>query len=137
MTANASAARSGVRNARRPGSLTSPFLRHTLVFVGIAALFYVLSSALPADQQPVVWTAAAFVAGAVAALLAGGWVGLVFVPIAAGLGVLLELHLRAGPGHTAAAELEAAVPTLLSALAGLAVGYVVVLLLVGRLRRRR
>ncbi|CAN5779120.1 hypothetical protein BH24CHL6_BH24CHL6_09820 [soil metagenome] len=138
MTALASAQRSPARWIDRPGSMALLFVRHALIFGGLAALAYGLRALLPAPEQPVVWLGAALLIGASSALIAGGWLGIVFLPVGATLGVLLEQHLRLGPGAPAAVpELGAAAPVLLAALGAMLLAYAALLLFLGFVRRRR
>ena len=135
MTAGVSTAGRPMRSAARPGSLVSPFLRHALIFAGVAALAYWLRLNVPAEAQPLAWVGAGLLAGLLAGLVGGGWVGLFFLPLGAAIGVLLELHLRFGPGAAAPEELRSAGPTLLAAGAAMLLAYAVVLvalLLLGR-----
>ena len=135
MTADVSTASRRMRSATRPGSLVSPFLRHALIFAGVAALAYWLRLNVPAETQPLAWVGAGLLAGLLAGLIGGGWVGLLFLPFGAALGVIVELHLRVGPGAAALDEFQSAGPTLLAAGAAMLLAYAVVLvglLLLGR-----
>lgn len=135
MTADVSTAGRRMRSAARPGSLVSPFLRHALILAGVAALAFWLRLNVPTEGQALVWIGAGLLVGLLAGLVGGGWVGLLFLPLGAALGVIVELHLRVGPGAAALAELRAAGPTLLAAGAALVLAYAVALvglLLLGR-----
>lgn len=125
MSAQAALAVDGMRRTTRPGSLTLPFLRHTLVFVGVAAAAYLLRVYLPVEQQPMLWLAAGLLTGLLAGIVGGGWIGLLFVPLGAALGVMLELHLRLGAGAAALEDLQSAGTILLASAALMLVGYTV------------
>ena len=136
MTADASTAGRRMRSTGRPGSLVSPFLRHALIFAGVAALAYWLRLTIPIEGAALLWIGAGLLAGLLCGLIGGGWVGLLFLPLGAALGVILELHLRVGPGASALAELQSGGPILLAAGAAMLLAYAVVLVGLLLLRRR-
>lgn len=121
---------------RPPGSLVSPFLRHALIFAGAAALAYWLSLNVPTEGQALVWIGAGLLAGLLAGLVGGGWVGLLFLPLGAAFGLILELHLRVGTGASGLLELQSAGPILLAAGAAMLLAYVLALVGLLLLRRR-
>jgi hypothetical protein len=120
----------------RPGSMASLFLRHALVFAGLAFLAFGLRTYMSVEQQPLLWIGGAAIVGLLSALIAGGWLGLLFLALGALVGVLLEVHLRIGPGAAAARDLQSSGPTLAAALLAMLLAYAGGMVLLGLISRR-
>jgi hypothetical protein len=110
----------------RPGSLPLAVARHLAGLVAAVALVYAAGVTSPVAQQPMLWVAAAALAGAIAGLLDRGWLGLLFVEIGVLLGIAAPVLLSARDTHEAAAALAAAAPLYLAVLLGGAAAYLIV-----------
>jgi hypothetical protein len=111
-----------------PGALTSPFVRHLVLLVFVAVDIYLLATALPVGEQPLIWFAGAAALGTIAALIARGWLGLLFLLTGLGAGLLVELHWRLVTTERVAQELSANGEVYLGALVAGALGFAVPLL---------
>lgn len=120
-----------------PGSLAAVFVRHTLVLVGAALVAYLVGRAVPAEGRSAVWLGAAVALGLIAALVARGWLGVIFLLVGAGLGTLLELHLRTNGGPALGDAIADGRGIYLAALAAAVVAYLALTGLLIALRRRR
>jgi hypothetical protein len=130
--------RSVTSSDRPEGSFVSPFLRHGLVLALAAAATYLFAGAVPATEQPATWLVAGAVLGVVAALLGRRWLGLLFMVLGAGIGLLLHLNVRLGSGEEAMHQLSENAVVYGGALAVMVVAYVAtVAVLAIAFRRRR
>lgn len=120
---------------RRPGSLLSPFMRHSLILVGAGVVGYLLAVYLPVEGQPEGWIGAGLLLGVVSGLLAGAWLGALFLLVGAVTGVLVEMHVRLGASPETAAELAVSGPLLLTALGAAALAFLVTIVVLRLVRR--
>jgi hypothetical protein len=126
-----------VMSMARPGSLVSPFARHGLIFFAAVSATYLLASRFPAAQEATIWLVGGAVLGVLAGVVGRSWVGLFFLMVGLGIGLLLELHLRLGPGNPAATqELANNAVIYLASLAALVLGYAAVVIGMWALDRR-
>lgn len=139
MTATARVARSrrSPSGDRPAGSLVSPFVRHVLLLVLAAAAAYLLAGALPATEQLVTWLIAGAALGVIAALLGRRWLGILFMVLGAGIGLLLHLNVRLGSGEEATLRLSENAVLYAGALAAAVVAYVATVAVLESVSRRR
>jgi hypothetical protein len=123
--------------SRKPGSMVSPVIRHLLVFGAAAIVAFYLGSSFAIAEQASLWLAATGVVGLAAGLVSRGWLGLPFLLVGLFVGRLVELQMRFGAGPLPAEALTGDVALYLAAVATAAAGYVVAVLLLQVIRRRR
>jgi hypothetical protein len=128
-------ARMGTWTANRPRSLTLAFYRHMAILVGAAVLVVALGGFAPIEAQPLAWIAAAAGAGAVAALMSG-WIGLVFLVVGLGIGVVLDLAVRHPATGDTVTRLAANPPWHAAAAVAAVIAFAVVLLIKRRFSGR-
>jgi hypothetical protein len=119
------------------GSFVSPFLRHALVLALTAAATYLFAGGLPATEQPATWLVAGAALGVVAALLGRRWLGLLFMVLGAGIGLMLRLNVSLGSGEEALHQLSESAVSYAGALAAAVAGYVVTVAVLEIVLRRR
>lgn len=122
--------------------LPSPFFRHALVLaLGIAAVLVPsLVLAMPIAASVGLWLTLAAGAGLVGAVLGRGWLGVLFVLLGMGAGVLLMLAVQHGAANSAASHLASHSGAYLAVAAVAAAAYAgtaVLISLVSRNRARR
>jgi hypothetical protein len=88
--------------------MTAALLRHGLVLVLAVAAVWTLGVTLnrPVAEQPVVWLATAVLVGVLAAIVARGWLGAVFLVAGMALGVDLLIATQTGSSADALAALK-------------------------------
>lgn len=118
----------------KPGSLTSPVVRHLASFLIAVAGALALSRIAPATDQPLVWLIGGLVIGLVCALLGRGWLGLLFVVAGLSIGIWFDPNRQFETGADMLHALGSVGPAYLAAVTGACVAYALVLFVLRRLR---
>ena len=109
----------------QPGSLPLVLLRHGSGLLAGVLLLALVAGQSPSGDQPILWLAAAAVAGAVSGLLDRGWMGLLFVAVGLALGIAFDVATRHHSTTEAAEAFASAAPLYLAVLLGGAAAYVI------------
>jgi hypothetical protein len=128
--------RAGLFGSDQPRSLTLAIYRHTVILIVAAAVLVALGYAVPLNEQPIVWLAAAAILGLLAGIISG-WYGLIFLLSGLGMGIVLNLAIHHPSSGQAADQLDAVGQWHVALLAIAAVAFVVARLATGQLLRRR